>query len=276
MAVRLAVLAASLVYAGCSQARTVRLRNGVEMPLVAAGTWQYNDTQAEESVAAALKVGFTMIDTAYDYYNQAGVGRAIQKAGIARESLFVETKVPGCGFDGTSTSDCYGSTKTLLEKDLSLLNLSYVDLVIIHFPPKAAFLMRSCHLWVCNEVWDQWRAMEEFYKAGKAKAIGVSNFCPSCFACLEGKATVLPMVNQVAYHIGMGPDAAGFKSYADKHQIVLQAYSPLGNTPSSHAPNQDILKGEFTTSLAKFRWKWKKKRTRRLQKKRRKMRQRSK
>merc|ERR1719401_2368729 len=80
-------------------APTVRLRNGVEMPMLAEGTWQYNDTQAEAAVAAAIKVGFTMIDTAYDYHNQVGVGRAVAKSGAARDSIFVETKVPGCGLD---------------------------------------------------------------------------------------------------------------------------------------------------------------------------------
>mmetsp|Transcript_53309 Transcript_53309/g.100273 ORF Transcript_53309/g.100273 Transcript_53309/m.100273 type:complete len:320 (+) Transcript_53309:70-1029(+) len=226
----------------------VRLRNGVEMPLIAAGTWKYNVTEAEASVSAALNVGFTMVDTAYDYYNQAGVGRAIHKHNASRSSLFVETKVPGCGFDGVTTDDCYNHTKTVLETDLSLLKMDYVDLVIIHFPPKASFFMRSCHLWVCTQVQDQWRALEEFYAAGKAKAIGVSNFCPSCFACLDDKAKVFPMVNQVAYHIGMGADPSGFRSYAEKRGLVIQAYSPLGGMASL---TKEILSGEFTTSLAK-------------------------
>lgn len=246
------VAAITILFVSCASAaeQTVLLRNGVRMPLIAAGTWQYDNETAEASITAALKVGFTMIDTAYDYYNQLGVGRAIRNSNVPRQSLFVETKVPGCGFDGTVTDNCYNGTKAILETDLSLLNLSYVDLVIIHFPPKAAFFMRSCHLWVCSQVQDQWRALEEFYAAGKAKAIGVSNYCPSCFACLD-KAKEFPMVNQVSYHIGMGPDAGGFKSFADKNKMVLQAYSALGNTPSSKAPNPDILKGEFTTKLAK-------------------------
>eukprot|EP00927_Polykrikos_kofoidii_P065151 TRINITY_DN60938_c0_g1_i1.p1 TRINITY_DN60938_c0_g1~~TRINITY_DN60938_c0_g1_i1.p1 ORF type:complete len:344 (+),score=52.16 TRINITY_DN60938_c0_g1_i1:60-1034(+) len=229
----------------------VKLRNGVEMPLLAAGTWQYNESQAEASVGNALKAGFNMVDTAFDYYNQAGVGRAIRSSGLPRESIFVETKVPGCGFDGTSTSDCYAGTVRALQQDLDLLNLTYVDLVILHFPPKATFLFRSCHLFICTEIIDQWRAVEEFYGAGKARAIGVSNYCPSCFACMEGQVEVFPMVNQVSYHIGMGPDAKGFKSYAEKHGVVLQAYSALGNgNPLKPGADEEILKGKFTTSLA--------------------------
>jgi diketogulonate reductase-like aldo/keto reductase len=229
---------------------TVRLRNGVQMPLIAAGSWQYNDTQAEASISAALKVGFTMVDTALDYNNQAAVGRAIRNSGVPRDSVFVETKVPGCGFDNISTTSCYEDTARALETDLELLNMTYVDLVILHFPPHASFYLRSCHLWVCTQVRQQWRALEEFLEAGKARAIGVSNYCPSCFACLDANSTVFPMVNQVGYHIGMGPDPSGFKSFADKHGMILQAYSPLGNTPWSQGPDKDILKGSLTTSLA--------------------------
>lgn len=252
MAVIHAALSVALVCSASSAAApAVRLRNGVEMPLLAAGTWQYNDTEAEGSVAAALKAGFTMIDTAYDYHNQAGVGRAVQGSGLPRSSLFIETKVPGCGLDpAVSTKSCYADTKKVLAEDLALLNMSYVDLVILHFPPRRSMLLRSCYF-ACEQVRDQWRAMEEFYAAGRAKAIGVSNYCPSCFGCLDGSASVYPMVNQIQYHIGMGPDPAGFRSYADKKGVVLQAYSPLGNKPWKQGVDPEILSGNFTSALAR-------------------------
>merc|ERR1719277_800176 len=98
--------------------------------------------------------------------------------------------------------------------------------------------LRSCRF-SCSAVRDQWAALEEFYNASKARAIGVSNYCPSCFACLDGNATVYPMVNQVGYHIGMGPDPSGFRSFADSKGVVLQAYSPLGNTPWKKGANPD-------------------------------------
>merc|ERR1711990_981265 len=95
-----------------------------------------------------------------------------------------------------------------------------VDLVLVHFPP---FTNN------CNTMQSQWSAMEEFYKAGKAKAIGVSNYCPSSLECIAQTATVTPQVNQVKFHVGMGTDPIGLKSYCDAHGIHMQAYSPLGN-----------------------------------------------
>mmetsp|Transcript_31155 Transcript_31155/g.70842 ORF Transcript_31155/g.70842 Transcript_31155/m.70842 type:complete len:334 (-) Transcript_31155:84-1085(-) len=247
------ILAVASSLAMCSAAvppaPTVRLRNGVEMPMLALGNWQYNDTEAEASLVAAVKVGFTMVDTAWDYHNEVGTGRALQK--VPRKSIFVETKVPGCGLDkAVSVFGCYSDTKKVLEKNLELLNLTYVDLVIIHFPPLPTMALRTCKV-ACGEVRDQWRAMEEFYAAGKARSIGVSNYCPSCFKCLDSTAKVYPMVNQVGYHIGMGPDASGIKSFCDEKGVVLQAYSPLGNTPLRRGASPEILKGSFTTGLGK-------------------------
>lgn len=114
----------------------------------------------------------------------------------------METKVPGCGLDSTTKNifQCYNATKVDLEQDLKLLNLSYVDLVILHFPPISSMITRSCNSWSggCAMVRAQWKAMMEFYAEKKARAIGVSNYCPSCYECLESdNVTVMPMVNQV-------------------------------------------------------------------------------
>jgi len=246
----LLVLAAGGVSA--SDPPTVTLRNGVKMPMVAAGTFQYNSSQAYESIKAALAVGFTMVDTAYDYSNQDGVGRAI--ATVPRERVFLETKVPGCLMDPALKNPfkCYNETKTALDADLRLLNVSYIDLVIIHFPPGQAFVVRSCGdlTGSCQMIREQWRAMEEYYKAGKLRAIGVSNYCPSCFDCLKD-AEVFPMVNQVMYHIGMGPDPAGFQSYARSRGMVMQAYSTLGNAPWTGHAAEEITRGNLTSSIGR-------------------------
>ena len=173
-------------------------------------------------------------------------------AKFGRENVFVETKVPGCGMgEGVKLLDYGSTTRDALEKDLTLLNMSSVDLVILHFPPLPTMLnvfTHTCEKSECGLIQEQWKALEDFYNAGKARAIGVSNYCPSCFDCLFEKATVMPMVNQVQYHIGMGVDPEGFKSYADEHGIVLQAYSALAT--SSSDDHDFILNGNLTNDIA--------------------------
>ena len=195
------------------------------MPMVAAGTFLYNDSAADASVKAALSVGFPMIDTAHDYNNQRGVGQALQ--GVPRHTFFLMTKVPGCGQPGIRIGHCEEDTTAVLEKNLQELNQSYVDAVLIHSPPLPAMLTRSCTP-VCGMIKAQWNAMSEFYQAGKARAIGISNYCDSCVACLES-APVKPMINQIMFNFGMGKHWRGFDTTANRLNMTLQAYSPLGS-----------------------------------------------
>ena len=167
----------------------------------------------------------------------------------------METKIPGCGLDGVSDASpeaCANGTKAMLEANLKELNMSYVDLVLIHEPPAGAFSSRSCHL-VCDQVKAQWKVVQEFYEQRKARAVGVSNYCYSCMECLDWNATVTPMVNQVEYHIGMGTSPAihgdkGMKTFADAHGVVMQAYSALGGDDTFR---KAIIKGELETEIAK-------------------------
>jgi diketogulonate reductase-like aldo/keto reductase len=199
------------------------LNNGIEMPMMSIGTWQYNSATAEQVVKDAMAVGFNHIDTANNYNNQEGIGAALK--GVARDSYFLTTKVP----PGSASK-----TKTSLQQDLDQLGLDYVDLMLVHGTPI---------LGQCKKMQEQWAAMEEFYKAGKAKAIGVSNYCPSSIECIMQTATVTPAVNQVQYHVGMGVDPISVKSVGEKYGIHLQAYSPLGNGAS------DLITGDMVTSI---------------------------
>merc|ERR1712118_470308 len=169
--------------------------------------------------------GFTHIDTANNYHNQKGVGAALK--GVPRDSYFLTTKVP----DGTASQ-----TAKNLQDNLDQLGLEYVDLVLVHFPPRSNS---------CRSMQAQWKAMEDFYQAGKAKAIGVSNYCPSSIECIMETAPVTPAVNQVEYHVGMGVDPIGVKTASAKHGIHLQAYSPLGNGES------DLITGDLVSSIGK-------------------------
>jgi 2,5-diketo-D-gluconate reductase A len=202
---------------------THKLNNGVDMPMMSIGTWQYDSATAEQVVKDALSVGFNHIDTANNYNNQKGVGAALK--GVNRESYFLTTKIP---------SGSGSQTRSYLEQDLSELGLEYVDLMLVHYPPRGNS---------CSSMQDQWAAMEDFYKAGKAKAIGVSNYCPSSIECIMQTATVTPAVNQVQYHVGMGVDPIKVKSTSEKYGIHLQAYSPLGNGKS------DLITGDLVTNI---------------------------
>lgn len=208
--------------------KNIKLNNGVEMPMISLGTWQYDSPTAEAAVKLALQTGFNHIDTAQNYNNQKGVGAALK--GVDRKSYFLLTKVPAA----QTASTAYAATTKNLESDLSDLGLDYVDMMLVHSPSNN-----------CKATQESWRALEDFYKAGKAKAIGVSNYCLSSFKCLQQTMKVTPALNQIAYHVGMGPDPSGIKSEGDKLGVVTQAYSPLGDGKS------ELITGSLVSGIGK-------------------------
>jgi diketogulonate reductase-like aldo/keto reductase len=214
--------------ASAASVPTVKLNNGVVMPMISLGTWQYDDDTAEAAVKLALSVGYNHIDTANNYNNQAGVGKAL--AGVDRSSYFLTTKVPA----QRSASSAYTGTTSALEENMKLLKLDAVDLVLIHSSTGS-----------CEAMQESWRAMEDFLAAGKAKAIGVSNYCPSSFDCVLKTAKVVPALNQIQMHVGMGTDPIGDVTYADAKGIVTQAYSPLGDGTS------ELITGDLVTGIGK-------------------------
>jgi len=205
------------------------------MPMLSLGTWQYNSSLAESVVNLGLKLGFTHIDTANDYKNQDGVGRAL--ASHFRDSYFLTTKVPPQAL----ASKAYAGTAKDLDANMQRLGLAQVDLVLLHFPPKTqrgVIISQQS----CAAMQEAWRAMEDFLAAKRTRAIGVSNYCPSTIDCLLAEARVVPAVNQVMWHVGMGPDPIGLRSYCALKNITLQAYSPLGDG-SSELITGDLVSG---------------------------------
>lgn len=157
--------------------QTVKLNNGVEMPLLGFGVFQMTDAdECERAVIDALETGYHLIDTAASYQNETQVGNALKQSQIAREDLFITTKL---WLQDTS----YEGAKAQFQRSLSRLQLDYVDLYLIHQP--------------YGDVHGAWRAMEELYQAGKIRAIGVSNFHPDRLADLIAFNKVIPAVNQV-------------------------------------------------------------------------------
>ncbi|MBO0468319.1 aldo/keto reductase [Enterococcus plantarum] len=160
---------------------TVTLSNGVEMPILGFGVYQVPDlAECERVVSEAIQIGYRLIDTAQAYGNEAAVGQAVKKSGLPREEFFITTKV-------WITNAGYEKAKASIEESLKLLQTDYIDLFLIHQP--------------FNDYYGTYRAMEEYYKAGKLRAIGVSNFYPDRFIDLAEFSEITPMVNQVETHV---------------------------------------------------------------------------
>lgn len=218
---------AALVWQSGATVPNIRLNNGVELPMVALGTVFHSNDEAQEAVTNAIQVGMTHIDTAYNYKIQKGIGAAL--AGLDRSSFFVTTKVPT--IDESLT---YDDVTAYMEDDLQQLGLDFVDVMLLHYPTRSND---------CDAMREHWRAAEDFYKAGKARAIGVSNYCSYSLDCILATANVVPAVNQLKLHVGMGPDPAGLKSYTESKGIIDMAYSPLAQGTT------ELLTGELVTSI---------------------------
>ena len=207
---------------------TVTIAPGVEMPLLNMGVVRNHSVW--------LSLGGRGLDTALTYgqQDQQDVGRAVRESGLDRSEVFVTTKVPCCPsaifctkYDPGVLPQCraeHNVTKDV-EDTLSALGLAYADLLLLHWPCDSL-----------DESVRAYKALEPLVAAGKARAIGVSNFCPSSLRCLLESATVTPAVNQVQFHVGMGADPGGIKSFCTDKGIALQAYSPLNvGTPGAAA-----------------------------------------
>lgn len=215
----------------------------VEMPLGGVGTWLYNNTISEAEVANALNFGARLIDTANIYGNQVGVAAGIKKSGVDRDLLFISTKVPGgLGEKGTIAAH---------EQNLKELKMERVDLLLTHFP--CGFPISNTSGPVnCTKAARQatWKGLEALYKAGKARAIGVSHFCQKQLEDVLEIATVPIAVNQEEWHIGMGPDPQGVVSFCKKHNISYQSFSPFCG-PCPPAEHKELISGPLVTKIAK-------------------------
>lgn len=191
------------------------LVNGVEVPKIGLGTWQIPDgEEAYNSVMWALKNGYRHIDTAMAYGNEESVGRAIKDSGIPREEIFVTTKLPAehKGYD--IAHECF-------EKSLNALGTGYIDLYLIHAPWPWDKIGMDC----TEGNIASWKAIEEIYESGKAKAIGVSNFEPQHLNPILENCKIAPMVDQICFHIGHAQEET--VKLLNEKNIQLMAYSPL-------------------------------------------------
>ncbi|MFG2817084.1 aldo/keto reductase [Streptomyces sp. NPDC048410] len=216
---------------------TYTLSNGVRVPQLGLGTWFIDDDQAADAVRAAITAGYRNIDTAQAYGNEHGVGEGIRTSGVAREDLFVSTKL------AAEIKD-YNAATAAIEKSLATLDIGYIDLMLIHAPqPWDDF--RGGDYAEGNR--QAWRALEDAHKAGRIRAIGVSNFLASDLENILAHATVAPQVDQVLLHAGNTPDE--LLAFCEERDILVQAYSPIAHGRLLDSPQIKAIAEKYQVSV---------------------------
>ncbi|WP_434748329.1 aldo/keto reductase [Paenibacillus amylolyticus] len=214
---------------------TTTLNNGVKMPWLGFGVFKVKDgAEVVDAVKTAINAGYRSIDTAKVYNNESGVAQGIRESGIAREDLFITTKV-------WNSDQGYESTLAAFEESMQRLELEYLDLYLIHWPVKGKYK-------------DTWRALEKLHKEGRIRAIGVSNFQIHHLEDLMMDATIKPAVNQVELHPLLTQKE--LRDYCSKHEIQIEAWSPLGQgNLMEHALLQNIA-AKYGKSPAQVILRW--------------------
>jgi diketogulonate reductase-like aldo/keto reductase len=200
----------------------IKLNNGVEMPILGFGVFQMQDmAECEQAVVNAIETGYRLIDTAASYMNEEAVGKGIKRSRIVREELFITTKL--------WVSDAgYENTKIAFQKSLDLLQLDYLDLYLIHQP--------------YGDIYGSWRAMQELYKEGKVKAIGVSNFHPDRVMDLITNTGFVPAVNQIETHPFHQQNET--QKFLQENNIQIESWGPFAEGKN------DIFQNEILTAIA--------------------------
>lgn len=216
--------------------RTVKLRHGVEIPQLGLGVFQVPPEEAQRVVEDALDVGYRHVDTAAAYVNESGVGAALRASGLAREDVFLTSKLRN-GDQG------YESTLRAYDATLERLGLERLDLYLIHWPNPAAGLWQ-----------DSWRALERLLAEGRVRAIGVSNFLVEHLEELQSFATELPAVNQIEVHPSF--QQRDLAAECERLSVVVQAYSPLGQGVALQNPAVVKLAAKYEVTPAQVVLAW--------------------
>ena len=195
-----------------------KFHNGVKAPALAYGTWLIKNEDAANCVKMALEAGYRHIDTAQAYGNEEGVGQGIRESGLKREEIFITSKV-------RAEFKSYRKAKASINESLKRLGVDYIDLMLIHCP-QPWILFRSPFRYFKQNI-EVWRALEEAYKEGKVKAIGVSNFLIDDLENIMDNCEIKPMANQILLHIGETP--VDVIKFCQENDIVVEAYSPIAH-----------------------------------------------
>jgi len=216
--------------------QNVKLNNGVEIPILGFGVFQITDlSECERSVIDAIQAGYSHIDTAASYLNEEAVGRGIKQSGVAREKLFITTKlwIQSNGYEGTLKA---------FENSLKRLQLDYIDLYLIHQP--------------YGDVYGEWRAMEELYQQGKVRAIGVSNFHPDRIIDLMIHNEILPAVNQI--EVNPFHQQTDAQKFLQDNSVQVEAWAPFAEGKNNFFQNELLLSiaAKYKKSVAQVILRW--------------------
>ena len=218
-----------------SLSNTVTLNNGVKMPWLGLGVFQMEDgSETERAVSKALEVGYRSIDTAAAYGNELGVGRAIEASGLAREELFITTKV-------WNVDQRQGTTLEAFEASCQRLGLDYIDLYLIHWP-------------VAGHYKETWQALEKLYDEGVIRAIGLSNFHIRHLEDIFAGSHIKPTVNQVEFHPYLLHQE--LRQFCAEHQVQFEAWSPLAQGKIFDDPTIVELSRKYGKSPAQLLIRW--------------------
>lgn len=215
--------------------KTIKLNNGIEMPQIGYGVYQVSPDECERCVSDALKTGYRMIDTAQAYYNEEGVGRAVKNSGINRSDIFIVSKVWISNYG-------YEKAKASIDESLRKLQTDYIDLMLLHQP-------------FCDR-YGAYRALEDAYREGKLRAIGVSNFYPDHFIDLASNVDIVPAVNQVETHV--------FNQQTEAQKIMeefgthIMSWGPLAEGRNNLFSNETLTKtgNSHGKSVAQIALRW--------------------
>ena len=215
--------------------KTIKLNNGIEMPQIGYGVYQVSPDECERCVSDALKTGYRMIDTAQAYHNEEGVGRAVKNSGINRSDIFIVSKVWISNYG-------YEKAKASIDDSLRKLQTDYIDLMLLHQP-------------FCDR-YGAYRALEDAYREGKLRAIGVSNFYPDPFIDLASNVDIVPAVNQVETHV--------FNQQTETQKIMeefgthIMSWGPLAEGRNNLFSNETLTKtgNSHGKSVAQIALRW--------------------
>lgn len=222
--------------------KNLKLNNGIEVPQLGLGTWFIDDKQVSSTIKEAVNLGYRHFDTAQAYGNEKGVGEGIRTCGVAREDLFVVSKV-------AAEHKTYQAAKESIDQTLETMGLDYLDMMIIHSPQPWDKVNQSDDRYVEGNR-AAWKALEDAYKEGKLKAIGVSNFKKEDIESLLEVCEIKPMVNQILLHISNTP--LDLIKYCNEQGIVVEAYSPIGHGEILNQPAIKEMADKYHVSVAQL------------------------